>query len=264
MNLAKAFISSMIDAGLTKNEAETVAKVRFHKSAKQRTGDILLAKEDGVAEILLYEEIGFDFMTGEGWTPKRLIDELSAMKPFDSIMLRINSPGGSAFDGITIYNILQRQEKPIAGDIEGIAASAASFIAQAADPGKLAIADAGSVMIHRAQAIAMGDANLMLEMADIMSRLDDKLADIYAARSGVDASDWLDAMSKETWYFGSEAVDAKLADSVTQSKRIAARADWDQFNYQHVPSRLVAKAEPVIVPDEAAAARIAARLKELA
>lgn len=265
MNGPKLFIASMIDAGLTNGEAETVASVRFHKKAERRHGEIKMAKQGETAEILLYEEIGFDFWTGGGWTPQRLVDELEAMKPFDKIQLRINSPGGNAFDGITIFNILRRQEASIAVEIEGIAASAASFIAQVADAGQLTISEAGSMVIHRGQGVARGDTNVMLEMAGILEKLDNQIAGFYAGRSGIKAKKWLDAMTAETWYFGKEAIEAKLADKSTPSKRIAACADWSQFDYQHVPERLLAKAEdePEVKPDEVAAAKVAARLAEI-
>lgn len=221
---------------LEQNEIDLYERLVNRNQKPRKTGTIRAQKtSESEAELLLYDVIGFDFWTGGGMTPKRLIDELDAMKPFDKITVRINSPGGDVFDGVTIYNILRRQEATIAVEIEGMAASAASFIAQVADAGELRISEAAMLMIHRAWGVAMGNTNDMVEMAGLLEKIDGQLADIYSARSKRKRDTMLKLMDDETWFTGQEAVDAKLADATVTVKRAAAYFDCSLFNYRNAP-----------------------------
>ena len=80
------------------------------------------------AEIVIYDEIG-----AFGIPAKAFLDELKALGPVAELTLRINSPGGSVFDGVAIYNALKRQDARVTVWIDGIAASIASMIAMAGD-----------------------------------------------------------------------------------------------------------------------------------
>jgi ATP-dependent Clp protease protease subunit len=78
------------------------------------------------AEILIYDEIG-----AYGVSAKAFLDDLGALPDAAPLDLRLNSPGGSVFDAVAIYNALQRHEGTVTVTIDGIAASAASYIAMA-------------------------------------------------------------------------------------------------------------------------------------
>ena len=52
--------------------------------------------------------------------------------------------------------------------VDGLAASAASFIAMAASPGQLAMAPHSQMMIHDGFALAIGNAEDMRKMADLL------------------------------------------------------------------------------------------------
>ncbi len=84
------------------------------------------------AEIYLYGAIGGDWM-GEGITAKQFADDLKALGPVKKIDLRINSEGGSVFDGKAMYSLLNAHSANITVHVDGLAASAASFIAMAGD-----------------------------------------------------------------------------------------------------------------------------------
>jgi ATP-dependent protease ClpP protease subunit len=247
MNAIAEYRQCLVESGLSESDAERVANYRTSKRASNRSGAIRAEKNsDGQAELLLYDVIGFDMWTGGGFTPKSLIEQLTAMQPFDSLTVRINSPGGDVFDGMTIYNILRRQEAKVSVEVEGLAASAASFIAQVADAGELRISEAGMFMVHRAWGLAMGNTNDMLQMADVLEKIDGQIADIYASRSGRKAATWLGMMDDETWLTGQEAVDAKLADKTVTLKRAAAMFDLGQFGYKNAPE--AKQDDPIIVP----------------
>lgn len=160
----------------------------------------------GITAISIYDEIGFF-----GVTAGDFCDQLS--NAADPIALYLNSPGGEIFDGMAIYNALLRRPD-VSVFIDGIAASAASFIAQAASPGKLGIAKTGEMMIHNGQAFAAGDAAELRKMADQLDAETRKIAGIYADRTGKPADHWLAMMDRESWLQAGEACAEGLADYV--------------------------------------------------
>lgn len=236
MNALTDYRALLVEGGLPETAADFITAKRADKRNRAPAGSIRAEKtEDGNAELLIYDTIGFDFWTGGGVTPKGLIEQLESLKPFDRLTVRMNSPGGDVFDGMAIFNILRRQEAKVSVEIEGWAASAASFIAQAADAGELRISEAGMMMVHRAWGVSVGNTNDMLEMADVLDKLDGQIALIYANRSKRKTDTWLGIMNSETWFTGAEAVDAKLADATIAAKRVAA-FDVSGFGYRNSPA----------------------------
>lgn len=163
--------------------------------------------DGGVAEVWLYEEIG-------GWwglDAASFVDTINAISA-PRIRLRINSPGGDVFDGIAIYQALLSHPATVDVQIDGLAASAASYVAQAGDT--VSIGASAMMMIHDAWGFAVGDARDMRSLADLLDKISTAIADVYATRAGGSVDAWRTAMLAETWYTGREAVDAGLADTV--------------------------------------------------
>lgn len=129
-----------------------------------------------------------------------------------TIDLHLNSPGGFVYDGVAMYEALKAHPATVNVHIDGLAASAASFLAQAGD--SIEIAKAGRMMIHDAQGIGIGGPADMREYADLLDSVSDDISSLYAARAGGKPAAWRTAMSKTTWYSATEAVDAGLADRV--------------------------------------------------
>jgi ATP-dependent Clp protease protease subunit len=227
-SIVNDFRSRLTASGLTAQEAEIIAKCRCAEPSDTAKKITAKKADDGTAEVLIYDYIGFDFWTGGGFTPQVLTDQLEAMKPFDKLTVRINSPGGNVFDGMAIFNILRRQEAKVSVEVEGIAASAASYIAQVADEGQLYISEAAQMMIHNAAGFFAAEGNAdALDAAEadftglrgLLRKIDGQIAAIYSARSGRKVNTWLDLMKAETYFTGQEAVDAKLADKTITTKR---------------------------------------------
>jgi len=152
---------------------------------------------------------------GEWWgmSAKELAEALDDLPShIDTIELLINSPGGDAFDGLAMVNVLRAHPARTVAVVQGIAASAASFIACAAD--ECVMAPNSTLMIHDAWGVCVGNADDMLTFGGVLDQLSGNLADIYAAKSGRDVADMRSAMKTETWYTAAEAVAAGLADSV--------------------------------------------------
>src|ERR1041385_5076746 len=102
------------------------------------------------AEVSIYDEIG-----AWGVTAKQFVDELKAIKA-QTIHLRLNTPGGSVFDGTAIHNALKEHPARIVAHIDGMAPSAGSFIAMSGD--EVRMADNAYMMIHNARGGVMGEA----------------------------------------------------------------------------------------------------------
>ncbi|MCZ7440826.1 Clp protease ClpP [Micromonospora sp. WMMC241] len=158
------------------------------------------------AVVSIYDEIGW-----AGTTAKDFAAELRALDA-DDITLRLNSPGGDAWDGIAIFNALKDHRASVHVVVDGLAASAASFIAQAGD--RVTMNRGAQMMIHDAAGLAIGNARDMRDMAEVLDRVSDSIASIYAARSGRPMAEFRTAMARDTWYTAQEAVDAGLADEV--------------------------------------------------
>lgn len=165
-------------------------------------------------EVAIYDEIGY-----WGVTASDFVNELSGVDA-KNITLRVNSPGGDVFDGLAILNSLRNHPATVNVMVDGLAASAASFIAMAGD--SVTMAPNSMMMIHEASGLCMGNAVDMRELADLLDKTSANIADIYSRRSGRPADEHRAAMRAETWYSDQEAVDAGLADTVLGSE---AKAD---------------------------------------
>lgn len=158
----------------------------------------------------IYEEIG-----GWGVTAGEFVEALRAVAT-PQIDLHINSPGGSVFDGVAIYNALSQHPAQVHGYVDGLAASAASFIAQACD--SITMNPGSMMMVHDAIGMTWGNALDHTTMAGLLTQVSDSIADLYAARAGGTAAEWRAVMENNggegKWYTAREAVDAGLADKV--------------------------------------------------
>jgi ATP-dependent protease ClpP protease subunit len=132
-----------------------------------------------------------------------------------AIDMHINSPGGLVFDAVSMYEALRAHPATVTTHVDGLAGSAASFLALAGDT--VQTAKGSRWMVHDAQVAAVGPPALLREMADLGDEVSNDIAGIYADRAGGTAASWRTAMSATTWYSASEAVDAGLASQVTGS-----------------------------------------------
>lgn len=161
--------------------------------------------ESDEAEILLYDEIG-------GWwgcTADEFIAELRGVTA-PNVRVRINSPGGSVFEGIAIANALRSHPANVVIQVDSLAASIASVVAMAGD--RVEMAPNSMLMIHDASGLCIGNAADMDEMAQLLALISDNIADAYVAKAGGTREQWREAMRAESWYLPDGAVEAGLAD----------------------------------------------------
>jgi len=185
-------------------------------------------------EILIYGPItDFDFW-GEGdvVTTKSIMDQLKSMEGAEEISVRINSPGGLAFEGIAIYNALVRHSARINITIDALAASAASIVAMAGD--KISMSDNAAIMIHKAWSIVLGSADDLLHEAAILEKVDGNMANTYSARTKQSKEKIHEMMKAETWFNAEEAKENGFIDEVVKSKE-QSKARADLSIYSNVP-----------------------------
>lgn len=168
-----------------------------------------------VTEVYLYDMIG-----EWGVTAQDFVGEFKALTgPVD---LHINCEGGEVFDGIAIFEAIASHPAPVTAYVDSIAASAASFIVQAA--GRRVMARNARMVIHDAQGLCAGNPADMLEMFTLLDDLSNNIADIYAERAGGTVASWRARMGTDTWYSAQTAVDAGLADEVASRDQGAPSA----------------------------------------
>jgi ATP-dependent protease ClpP protease subunit len=165
-------------------------------------------------EIWLYDQVG------EGWfggmSAKTFVAELQKLGKVDVINLHINSPGGSVFDGVAIYNSLKSHPARIEVDVDALAASIASVIAMAGD--EIRIAENAMMMIHDPTGVAVGGAEEMRKTADLLDQIKDVIVSTYVKRTKKE-NEIRAMMAEETWMTGGDAVDMGFADLLTPSRR---------------------------------------------
>lgn len=179
-------------------------------------------KEDAPdeADIYIYDEIGF-----WGTTAAQFVREIKDLD-VSNITLHLNSPGGEVFDGTAIYNSLVSHRARVRVLVDGLAASAASFIAQAGD--EIVMGQGSMMMIHDASGMSWGNADETRGVADLLDKISDNIASIYSANAGGTASEWREIMKLEAWYTAEEAVEVGLATSV--SKKAVQKSPENQWN----------------------------------
>jgi len=173
---------------------------------------------DGSGSIIsIYDTIGADPFDGSGVSSKRVAAALRSIgnKP---VTVNINSPGGDFFEGVAIYNLLAQHPEKVTVNIVGLAASAASVIAMSGDD--ILMSKVGFVMIHNSWVMAMGNKTDLRAAADFLEPFDQAMAELYAAQTGEApevAAAWMEA---ETWFSGTQAVEAGLATGFVDAEEI--------------------------------------------
>lgn len=187
------------------------------------------------ATINLYETIG----TGES-NAAAVSKALKAAGPSAPVELHINSGGGDAHQGFAIYDILARHTGKITCYVDGLAASAASFIAMAAQD--IVMPENALMMVHYPRGTVEGKASEVRKGAEAIDRLGRWMVSAYVKRTKQTAAAVEALMDAETWMSAAEAVKLGFADRIEQSMAVTALADVTTFGYRNVPTDIGAYA----------------------
>lgn len=173
-----------------------------------------------------------------------------------NIVLRINSPGGDVFEARAMMTAIAEHPATVTAKIDGLAASAASVLALAADT--VEIAEGGFYMIHNAWTFALGNAGDLRTTAELLDKIDGSLIADYAARTGKTTDEISAWMQAETWFTAQEAIDAGFCNAIIPT---ASKAKAQAFNlaaFSNAPKALTEQPGPDL---EATRTRMLARAK---
>lgn len=201
---------------LNKSLLNVTASAEVLNQAKSSDFKIGIRAEADSVDILIHGIVGDSWTATDSTSIATLLKEHRG-KP---VNVDINSPGGLAFDGISIYNALVQHDAAVNVSITGLAASAATIIAMAGD--KIRIAENASFMIHRAMGVGVGNQKVMLDLAEFLDSVDNQIAATYASRTGRKPETmlkYMDGSLDGTTFTGPEAVSNGFADEVIPLKK---------------------------------------------
>jgi ATP-dependent Clp endopeptidase proteolytic subunit ClpP len=188
-------------------------KDKKYWNVKKVTGD------NRSVDVLIYGYIGsdFDWWTGEengNPADEFVLDFKSLESQYDRINIRINSPGGSIWDGLPMFNVISQSKKEVHTYCDGIAYSMAAIILLA---GKHVHAAKNSlILLHSPLTVAIGNAKDMRDTAVELDKYANSLITSVTSKTGLTEKE---AKSKYFDYndhlmTASEALDAKLIDDI--------------------------------------------------
>ncbi len=153
----------------------------------------------------------FDYFGMQCVSPQMVKDSLDKAQG-DEVELDIASYGGDVFAASEIYSMINQYPGTVTGVIQGMAASAATIIAEACD--HLIISPAGQMMIHKASTAGAGNSDDFTHTAGVLSTTDRTIAGIYQTRTGKSEDEVLKLMKQETYLTAKDAVDQGFADEI--------------------------------------------------
>lgn len=202
----------------------------------------MLKVNASLGEIYIYDTIGKDWYGG-GVDAKQVIDALDGLGGKRAIV-RINSPGGTADEGIAIFNALKRYHGGVDTIVDALAASAASVIALAGE--NRLTAPGARWMIHRAMTVSVGNAEDMRKAADTLQKYDESLVEIYAQYIPQDPSKIMDMLTAETWFSASDAVEVGLSNGTVAE--VVDTAPMNAAWFTKAPDDLLAAPKAIFQP----------------
>lgn len=191
----------------------------------------------GIINLLIYGDIF-------PWTENNsnnIVKMLQENPNATEINVRINSNGGSAYEGIAIYNALKSHTAVVNVYIEGVAASTASLVAMSGD--NIFIYETAQILIHNPSTHVFGDCNELMKIAQELEKLRDSVMLAYSSKCNLSAEMLLEHINAETLYTAQEALQYGFVTSIIQEKR-------DITMYKPITSSNLLKVEKQLTCEE--------------
>lgn len=144
-----------------------------------------------------------------------------------AVTVRVNSPGGDVFAGSAIHAMIARHGN-VTILVDGLAASAASYLAMAA--ARVVMAANAMMMIHNPAAATAGESSDHKRMSNLLDGIRDQMVRAYSGKAGIPAARITTMMADETWMDGATAVRLGFADAVEGVVSAAAAHDMAGFD----------------------------------
>jgi len=141
---------------------------------------------------------------------------LEAESPEQPINMYVKSPGGSVYDGLAVYDVMQYIKCPVHTYVAGMAASMGSFIAQAGEPGHRYLLPRSVTMIHQPSSGTRGKVTDMEIDLKEGIRLKKELTELYVKHNskGVSYDRFVELLDRDKWLTAPEAIELGLADNI--------------------------------------------------
>jgi len=202
----------------------------------ERIGSLKMEKKgDDTTVVMLYDVIGDWF----GVSAKDFNKNLSAVST-PNIELRINSPGGDVFDARAIATAIRNHPAKVTAYIDGVCASAATYIALSADT--VHMAEGAFFMIHNAWTMAMGNAEDFDATSALLRKVDASIVADYVKKTGKTEEEIKQAMAAETWFTAKEAHAYGFVDNI-EDEELATKNLWDLSSYDKPPAAIAENEE---------------------
>jgi ATP-dependent Clp protease, protease subunit len=147
---------------------------------------------------------------------------LEAEDPDKDIHLYVNSPGGSAYAGMAIYDTMQFVKPDVATLAVGMAMSAGAMILCGGAAGKRAALPNAKVMIHQGSAGFRGTpVDIEIQAREVLSTTR-RMAEIISAHSGRPVEQVLRDIDRDRFMTPAEAIEYGLVDSVLATRNGSA------------------------------------------
>jgi len=148
----------------------------------------------------------------------------------------IQSPGGSAFEGIAIYNALKKHPAKVTTVVLGAAASAASIIFMAGD--ERIMPSNTWLMIHEPNLMISGKAKELREAADFLDSLTTSLLSTYSPYINIEDDALMDLIVAETWINAADAVVMGFATSINAELKAVALSKDFTSRFENLPNAM--------------------------
>lgn len=191
--------------------------------------------DNNTAEVLLYGYVDqYDVSAGD------FVKELRSLEKegYATINVRINSGGGSVFEGFAIYNAIKQSKCDVNTYIDGLAASMASIIALAGK--KVYMSKVARFMTHQPSSGSYGNSEELRKNADLLDGLEKTMCAIYAAKTGKSMDDCKEKFlnGKDNWFSAEDAKKECLVDELYDADGIQMPEETASIesvwgNYEH-------------------------------
>jgi ATP-dependent protease ClpP protease subunit len=182
--------------------------------------------EAGTLELRVFDVIGDTWFGGV--SASSVAEKLEEAGNVSKIVVRVNSPGGDAFDGVAIMNLLAQHKAEVEVIVDGVAASAASVIAMAGD--RIRMGQGAMMMIHSPWTCGCGGASELREVADFLDKVEGSILSVYQSKTGIGEAELAQMLADETWLSASEAIEKGFADDVIELPSSKNEAPQDRVD----------------------------------
>lgn len=240
---------------------------QLFKVCAQSSGFFRLESDTAEPTIYLYTMIGkgYDWETDEvvGVSDLEFMAALNECKSSPVVHLRVNSPGGDVFQAKAMQSAMMQHPGKIIAHVDSLAASAAAGLVMYASEIEMSVN--AFLMIHKAWAFSMGNADNLRDLASKLDQMDESIAQDFMRKTGMEMPEIMAMMAKTTYIDAKTAKEQGFCDSILEPET-KVQNSFDLSIYGAVPESLrivkrdEPKEEPVIAPFECDRASIERRL----